>query len=815
MNIIIKHTLKNIFKNPFRSFVLIICVMVTCITAYLTLDMSGSIENMFIAFTADMLGNVDLEIDSTRNIDPAVFENVPACDVVFIAGTSNTIATRDPKQYSYEYVQELSILGLDLEAAGRMAFFKEKFTLENNEVAISESYARTFDYVPGDVISLLDVNGERHDFTVKVILEESGVFIEKNQYSAVVTLDDIKMLLDKEELKYHSFLVDVIDDKQIDTVCDYFEENHPDYSVIRVKGSDDIKQAVNQMVAIFAILFVVTFLMVIFVTISLSEKIVNERMAVIGTLRSLGISRELTTALLLIENATYGILGFAFGTLIYLPIREPFFSVLFTTSEGSIPVQPMQTWIYFVVLAGAILVECMAPVVELTKAVKVAIRDIIFSNKDTDYKFSTKKTIGGFILLALSIVLALINHGVAIIISIVIVVVAVTMIMPEFFRRVSELLSKLFVKVDMPIAELAAKEMGTKKSTISNSILCVTISALAIALLATANGLFAISDAENYDADIIGIGMARDDSDYKYLKELDGVEDIIYMQNTVDRLTINGEEQRGTWDIYGLPTSDMFIALPDLPESLTNEECVMCTMQANKLGIKPGDTIEIVFKGEYLFPITKQMTVVSLTDSSLYESVPLLVISEDLYADIFHKEIGPILIRCQDVEAVREVINKHSLDQTYHFYTREEFQAEMAEEKGGISAAVTAAIVIGVILSIIGISGNQALGFEARRREYAVIYSTSMTRKQINKLIFQETLLSMGISVITGTVLGFVLSLFIRKATHAFSIPLPVELKLVQYLMMAVVLIVVMTLTCLQPIKLLRKMKIAEELKYE
>lgn len=109
-------------------------------------------------------------------------------------------------------------------------------------------------------------------------------------------------------------MADLDDDSEVNTFCDYLEDNYPDITVIRVRGNDDIKQATNQMVAVFSVLFVVTFLMVIFVTVSLSEKIVSERMAVIGTLRSLGISQKLTTFLLLIENVAYGLIGFVLGT---------------------------------------------------------------------------------------------------------------------------------------------------------------------------------------------------------------------------------------------------------------------------------------------------------------------------------------------------------------------------------------------------------------------------------------------------------------------------------------------------------------------
>ena len=120
-----------------------------------------------------------------------------------------------------------------------------------------------------------------------------------------------------------------------------------------------------------------------------------------------------------------------------------------------------------------------------------------------------------------------------------------------------------------------------------------------------------------------------------------------------------------------------------------------------------------------------------------------------------------------------------------------------------------------VILSVIGLSGNQVLGFEARRREYAVMYSTSMSRKQITRLIFQETLLSIGSSVLIGMIVGVVLSLLIRRTTVALTMTLPVGIGVTQCLLITVILIFIMVITSLRPLRLLKKMKIAEELKYE
>ncbi len=815
MNIIFKHTLKNIFKKPFRSIVLAVCVMVTCLTAYLTLDMSQSIEDIFVAYVADMLGNVDLEIGSNKSINMDMLKELPECTALGMTNTSYPVATRDPEQYSYEYVQDLTIYGLDIENGYKMGLFKEALQLTDNETAISKTYAETFGIQEGDTISFYDKNGMLHDFKVVKILEESGVFIAENEYTAVVNQEAIRVLLNTDEIKYYSLMIDVTNDKEVNAFCDYLEEHYPDMEIVRVKGNEDIQKGVMQMVTIFAVLFVVTFLMVIFVTVSLSEKIVNERMAVIGTFRSLGISAKVTTMILLIENVFYGVVGFLLATLFYGAVRDSIMGGMIEVSSGNIVVQPMQSWIYAVVFVGAILVECFTPAKELTKSMKIAIRDIIFANKDTDYVFSQKKTNVGLVLLVAAVLLTLTKNALLLILSMILLVVAVSMLTPIIVKNMALGLGKLFTKVNMPVAELAAKELGTKKNTISNSILCLVIAALAIAMFAIGNGLMAITDHQNYDADICGFGLIQDTEDYKYIEGLDGVSECYFLYGTSDYLKINGSDDKEMYDIMALPNTDMFVGLPDLPQTIAKDECILSIVQADKLKVKEGDTIEVLFKSDYLFPMTKTLKVASLTDASLYSSMPIIIINENLCKDLYHEEVSGMLIRCDDPDSVLKTINKYSLNTMVEFKTKEQMKIDAQKEKAGINTAIYVAIGFGILLSVIGLSGNQVLGFEARRREYAGLYSTSMSQKQVKRLIFLETAFSMGGSVIIGSILGVFLNLIIRNVTKAMMMPLPIKLSVSQYFTMTFVLIVILVLCSLKPVRLMKKMKIAEELKYE
>lgn len=818
MNIVIKHTLKNIFKKPFRSIVLMLCVMVTCLTAFLALDMSGTIGDIITGYMADMLGTVDVEIISTKSIDMAMFDELPECVTLTMDATSYPVATRDPAQYSYEYVKDFNIYGLDVESAKRMEMFKEDVDIKEGQIGISTTYAEMFDIKVGDVIDVYDENGETHPFEVSSILGEFGVFIAKDEYTGVLNISDMASLVNRDTSNVREMMIDVVNDDEIDNVCDYLEKEHPEFTVTRVKGNKQIQSTIDTLVMVFVILFVVTFLMVIFVTISLSEKIVNERMAVIGTMLSLGISKGVTTFILLTENIIYGLTGYVGGLIIYNMIRTVLFQGMIQLMEGSVRVTPTQTWVYIVVLIGALLVECAYPAISLIKTTKIAIRDIIFSNKDTEYKFSKNRLIAGIVMFVLGLGLSFSGVGVLMIISVVFVVVAMTFIMPSLIKFISGKLYSLFGKLNMPVAELAAKECGTKKNTVSNTVLCLTVAALSMAIIAISGGLQKISEYVSYDADIYMTGSTYEPEQYSYLEDIEGVTEIYYEHASSDMLKINGiGEDSDIIEIMAKSDQDIFVGIKDIPEDLGYDEVFLSENYCKKLGIKDGDTAEIKFKGNSLFPVTKQMKVI-YANTTLYSSVPVMIVNADFFEDTYHDVVTGIYIRCESEDAVasvKEVIDKHTLDQSFITKTFAEWKQESEQEGASMQMAVTIAMIFGIGLAIIGISGNQTLGFEARRREYAVMFSTSMTKEQIKSLIFAETFISMGSSVLVGTALGVLLNWIIGRTVVVIDFPIQVTMSVGQYIGMAVVLVIVLLFTSMGPIRLLKKMNTAEELKYE
>ena len=96
------------------------------------------------------------------------------------------------------------------------------------------------------------------------------------------------------------------------------------------------------------------------------------------------------------------------ATVFYALVRNPIMNVMFVFEDGSgnnVFEIPSLSWALFAgVIIGAVLIECLIPLKAILKALKTSIRDIIFDNRDTEYKFSRSTFVFGLVCLALAIV---------------------------------------------------------------------------------------------------------------------------------------------------------------------------------------------------------------------------------------------------------------------------------------------------------------------------------------------------------------------------------------------------------------------------
>ena len=145
-----------------------------------------------------------------------------------------------------------------------------------------------------------------------------------------------------------------------------------------------------------------------------------------------------------------------------------------------------------------------------------------------------------------------------------------------------------------------------------------------------------------------------------------------------------------------------------------------------------------------------------------------------------------------------------------------EIEKDEANNNAKIKALTAGIILISVGMTLIGMISNQLIGFEGRKKECAVMLSTAMGRNTLSGILFREMLITSLTASFLGTSVGVVLLFILNNATSASEeMKVAVELDPVMTILFFIFLVVAFTATVLFPIKNLKKMKIAEQIKYE
>lgn len=817
MKIILKHTFKNMISKPLRTMLLLFCVTTCSFAAMLVFDMSNSLENVMTSFYGQIAGSSDLLVAYDKGLEEEMFQDAPESSSVFVADMTNTLYKRDVSLYSYVIKESLSIKGCNIEVAGNMGLIPKDIRLNKTQIAITEGMAKSYGYKVGDKIELTDEVGNKLSYEVAYTLPQTGMMIDKN--AALLSEEGIQQLYLDKAPTYSMAYIDLQDATKTEEMKSIIKKNAPTAVITPLYDSKEVKETTTSVKNVFLVLFLVCLLLVLFVTISVSERMICEKMSVIGTFRSLGISSTITSFILLLENGLYGLIGGGIGAFLYSCIRLPIFNsmMVMDTSTG---VQMEMNWgktpiLYYVgVMVGAIVIECFCPLKEIRKAAKTSIRDIIFDNKDTEYRGSKQGWISGVVLLLAAVVTALCPKTFwSLLICFCASVGAVFLLYPYMVRFFSMIICKVTKQCSMPVAHFASIEISKKKSTVGSGRLCVTAVSICLVLFVISNSFHALYTQDIYDCDLLLEGMTEKATTYRFIEKMEGVDAYEYIYTNMSENKING--QKKNINVFGYESYEYFKGIENLPEQIKNNECVMDESLAKKLGVHEGETITIKFQCDSFMPVTKKLKLIGYCDSMPYDCVgQSVVVSKQLYEKIYLDYPQMMLVKTKDI-SLKEKIENYSAGSISDVKSIEEYHQEQEMEASKMKGMFMMLILLGVGLTFIGNISNQLIGLEGRKRECAVLMSTSMSRAKLCKLFLLETLFSVSVALLVAIPLGLFLMNPLTAALEMLEMTVPIVSIPSEIAMFAMAMWLIFGVTVLLPIKHIRKMNIAEQLKFE
>ncbi len=816
MKIILKHTLKNIFGKPGRTFLILFCITLCTFVAIVSTDLTNAMNSIIRGMMSEMAGTTDVMAVSDEQIDLSD-PKYPANTTLEVRAYENTKYAHDEEAYYIAREEMVYIYSMNLDAAEKLKVMKtDTKNFGDDECLVNEGYLESYNVNIGDSIVLIDSNKNEVSFKIAGVTSDMSTLFDG--YTVIIT--DAAMNKLNPNQKEYRYLIDLENDDVTRDVYDQLRNDFPRGNFTSLVYNDATDTQLKNGSRIFMLILLICILMVIFVTISVSDRVICERMAVIGTFRSLGFSRNVTTGILLAENAIYGLIGSLIGIGLYAAIRLPLLNLMLAFDPGyefEMDFGSISPLAVVVIILLAVFIECMCSIKEIVKAVKTPIRDIIFSTKDTAYTTNKVTTIIGIVLMVAGIVLFFFkNIFICQIIAIVFVALAISMLSPYFFIHVGKFLSNVFEKNGKIIPSLAVRESYTKKNTVGASVLITTIVTLCILVMVYASSVvYDYQDTSSIKYDV-AVNVEGEAIEYKYIETLPGVTDVEYVYaDASDTIVING--------VY----SDLNIVTPineggfkynynsvikDLPTELGKDEIYVSRYFLNKCNLKVGDTYDFIFKKGSPVEFNRSLKIAGYIPSTL----PEMYVNFDFFDEIYNtNSVANVYIKTDNPDETANTIRRYSSLTEEKVKTRDEQIAADKKESQSFVVVIYVVLAIGCIVTFIGAAGNLLLGFESRKRECAVLLSTSLNRKQLSFSLFLESFFASLSAMVLAIPFGFLLLIPINNIFIVASEGIVFHYDFGSMALTLFIMLIAFTFTSIQPIRKLRKMKLSEQLKYE
>ena len=817
MNIVFKNSLKNIFGKPFRTLLVVFAIFMCSLCALLCFDLGDSITKVLTTFMGN-ISRADFIVMAASDVSKLP-DGFPEADTMIIVANSETLYKKIDGEYCYVTTESLRIYGLDPKDAESMEFLPP-LDIKDGEMYITKKFAENYGYKEGDKITVHDRAKKEVELTIggllpadmknPLIAGSSGVVNLNTSTTLSCGYQDADMLL-----------VDLKDNTKIKEAKKMIEEKYPTATYTDLYLSDSDNAMVNELKAVFMLMFVVAFLLVIFVTASICNRIVSERMPYIGTLRSLGMSTARTARILLLENVLYALFGSIPATVLYSFIRLPILNLLFNTGSDDIKLEfpPYPVVLVAGIIIGAVLIECLIPLKAILKALKTSIRDIIFDNRDTAYRFSKSSLIIGLVFVVAAIVTFFFRKNIiGATFCILSSVVALALLFPRILKAVTGLIRKIAEKSGNTAWSLAATETISRKSTVGSGVLSATAAAMCIVVYALAGGLSDSVSGIAYNCDVV-METQKAAKYYSYIDNVEGVTDTEMIYSSPATVWFNDETVDSYVEFFSLPEGGFkyFTGFEQLPESLENGSIAVTKTLANKYNLHVGDTLKVTIGPDYLLPMEEEFKVADIVETNYYGGGKVnILVSPGDYKRLFNDMPGLLLMNSSDPDALKNTLETYGKNTYNKLSTKDELIEELESDNAKTIAITTAIMAISIGMTAIGMISNQLLGFEGRKKECAVMLSTAMNKRKLSGILFKEVLIASMTASATGTIIGTLMTVVLNAALmSAQTMSMEVNFEPLKMLVFFAVMTVAFTATVLFPIKNLRKMKISEQIKYE
>jgi len=836
MKSIFKHLMRNISEKKLRTTILIFTILFSTMVLFIALSLNTIMNDTYQTILKGTYVDANIIITKENDETDPFYESAAIdTDSISIDARADIIQATGKTLLNNER-EKVQIMGTSFENAEDLGLVNSlqttsNFTLSDNEAVISQKTASDFDLDTGDTLKV-SLAEKTRTFRIAAISETNGVFYRE--------LDDIQVIIPHQTLqdilaagsKFTSSLLQVPEDDLSDSIAALKENNTNAHFSIQKPGAHESKTRDTEtfqitMIAAIAIIILIGS----YVIISLAKVIVTERLPVIGTFRSIGTTKRTMHSILALEFLIYGLIGATLG-IITAYFLLPFVADIFNeykTYGVETDVSYNVAYITISYFFGLIFPTIIS-LFHIIKASSKPLKDTILNTAQTKKERSMITVIMGFIFVCISFTLFFINKQddqLPAAISFFLLLLGILFLMPVFLNGISLFLGRLMKNIGSGELLLSIKNIANNKVVVNNCSMIIVVFLLMLMIGTTGKGLDSyVTNALQSGYDIIISDLDEDPSEYEAAADSADITDtnVLY----IDLASYNINNKSGEFSMIAVDDINAFASFYDGVGfkgdakdnfSRTKDGVIIDAYQKDRYGLEIGDTIQLKTTSSQDDTDFFDVVIAGVMDGSVLNSNKTSVlIHKDIYSDHFTTETPKIALKVRngtDAETVKKELSEKYVATNLSIHTFEEMIAGQKETIDTLLSGIIVVVLFGLLIGLLGITNNFIVSFIQRKKEYAVLYSVSMSRSQLIKMLFYEMLMTFVALLIIGFIGGYAMFIIMVKLLVSLGLVIPISFHYGLFGILSGAAFILLALSTLSTVKRVKQLNILKQLRYE
>jgi len=825
LRIIVKFILTNIKEKKFRTFLIIFSITISTALFLSSRALLDTMLDESINSMKSYYGNCDIIISADEDSPSHIFYTKGAeeykDDFEYIIGIVGVNAVF--KSENDEFVR-LDLRGISLEDQDKINPVKyvqthNLYPFTGRKIIINLDTAERFNLTLGDTIEL-EIDGIKRSFIISGIAENEGFFQQREVISAIVPKNTLASFYNA-GLRVSTIYLKLNDISKKSVLIKELSNSYKQYDVREPFTEQEIKQALEAINTPFSLIVVILLCVTMFIIYSSFKVITLERLQVIGTFRSIGATRKATDFILIAESLVYGIVGGITGIIFGIGALYLMKLIMLPDSVVVFPFTLKHILSAFIV---AIVITLLSTILPIIRVSRIPLRAIVLN--DIEKKSGKRKwdfLIAVPMLIIAIVIPRIVPKNIALIVNAicaVILVLAVILIIPYIVSLFIKIFEKVYIVTFGNIGILAAKNLKDNKSVLNNiSLLAIGLSSLLTMNTVSRDIVAGIIDHYNTRLYDIMLEDRKADKNFEQLlRRVDGVKDVYSIYETygveVEGFNYQIRAVQGVDKNKFLDYWDMDIEgdRKEQINKLDERRNILITNSLKEaLGVNLGDEITLKFGNA-----SRTFKIIGFYNTRIFNGNCALVSERYLKSDLQARYYSRVYIKTyKDPKEVEKTLREKLIRRKT---TISRIQALKEAELAGnqrVFSILDMFSIFTLFIGILGVFNNLIVSFLERKRSFAMFRSVGMSKSQILKMLFLESLSGGIIGGVMGVVTGIIMISDMPYVMKAINQPIEISVSAHYLLIYFMAGIVITVLASVTPAMKTSKLNIIEAIKYE